>query len=88
MSDRMLASASNGHELAVFGSVLGAAAAADEDVACGACPWLLAVDDGAREAETGGAAPPDAVASVAFTCLSLMTRGGFDVMMVAVSTSP
>ena len=45
----MLASASNGHELAVFGSVLGAAAA-DEDVACGACPWLLADDDGARKA--------------------------------------
>src|SRR4029077_1089774 len=86
----MLASASNGHELAVFGSVLGAADA-DEDPACGACPWLAADDDGARDAATGGVPPPEAAvgaATVAFTCLSVMTRGGLDVMIVAVSTSP
>src|SRR5690349_5666513 len=90
-SETMLASASSGHELAVFGSFLAAGAAdADDPVACGACPCRLADDAGARVAATGAAPPDDAVAvgTVAFTSLWVMTCGGFDVMMVALSTSP
>ena len=102
-SKRTLASATSGHEVAVFGSVRadedGAADAdwvvADDDCAgfavddCGAAAGLaagLAVEE-ALAAEAGGAPPAvaAAVGTLARTSCSVITRGGAEVMNVALS---
>ena len=74
----MLASASSGQALPVFGSVLAA------DVASGAAAELDAARDGAGAPADAGAA----LASVAFTCCSVRTFGGCVVTIVAVRRSP
>lgn len=91
-SDRTLASASNGHELAVFGSVVAVCACAegaDEDVAT---PDRDAVVDGADDGALVAAGVLDAAArgapavgTIACTSFSVITRGGSDVTMVALS---
>src|SRR5580765_8249489 len=83
-SDNTLASASSGHELAVFGSVLAGWP--------GAPVWLCpadvdASDDGAAD-EVDAAAFGAAGSVVAFTSCWVMTFGGLDVIIVAVSRSP
>src|SRR5688572_23098228 len=75
----------SGHELAVFGSVLGAAGAGAS--AGGAA--ALDADTAAGAAGAGAAAgAAGAAASVALTSCSVMTRGGPDVMIVALNRSP
>ena len=76
----MLRKPRNGQELAVFGRVLGAgAAAAGEVIATGAG------SDGRAAAAGGGAAgaADGSAATIACTSFWLRTRGGFDVTMVA-----
>src|SRR5205814_9707729 len=100
-SDSTLARTRNGHELAVFGSVLAgsAGATADEGVvvdgtgsadagaaAAGTRAVVAGTCAAAAEAAARGAAA--AAATVALTSFSVRTRGGFDVMMVALSRSP
>src|SRR5688572_2589036 len=92
-SERTLASATHGHELAVLGSVLadwdGAADAdcvvADDDCNSAGEEGLAA---GAAGAGGAAAAVADAVGTVARTSCSVMNRGGADVTMVALSRSP
>lgn len=87
----------SGNGLAVFGSFLGAAppeVAAVEDGApavdgADAAGFAAAADAGAAAGAAAPAPAPAAplAASVALTSFWVMTRGGFDVMMVAVSLS-
>ena len=72
----MLASHRVGQRLAVFGRCFEA----------GASPAGAAIAGAELADAAGGAgiAPPEAFASVALTCFSVMTCGGCDVMMVAV----
>ena len=75
----------SGNGLAVLGSFLGSAPDVAVDVgaaAAGAADGAAAVER-AGAAPAGAAPPPLLLASVASTCFSVMTRGGFDVMMVA-----
>ena len=87
-SDSTLTSANNGHDVAVFGRVeavwVCAWGAADGDEPA-AAPLLDAVCDVAADGARVAAAV-DAV--VACTSFSVMTRGGFVVMMVALNISP
>jgi hypothetical protein len=69
-----------------LGSFLGSApdvgAGAGAGAADGAAAGAAAVERGGA-APAGAAPPPLLLASVASTCFSVMTLGGFDVMMVA-----
>jgi hypothetical protein len=82
-SDTTLANPRSGQELAVLGRVLaGSAPAAPELAAPGAGDVVWA-----RADDAAGAALPAAgdFARVALTSFSVMTRGGLDVMIVALS---
>jgi len=65
-----------------LGSFLGSAPDVAVDVGAGAAAGAAAVERGGA-APAGAAPPPLLLASVASTCFSVMTLGGFDVMMVA-----
>ena len=94
MSDASPTSPRSGKELAVLGSFFGSAPDVAAGAAGGAAPGAPAVERGgaaaveragAGAAAAGEPAPPLLLASVASTCFSVRTFGGFDVMMVAVN---
>src|SRR6476659_7687151 len=82
--DRMLASASSGQALPVFGSFFAAGAPPGAAAGAAAAPDVERDAAGACPAPEGGVA----LASVAFTCGWVMTFGGCVVTSVAESRSP